>query len=52
MQDAARSAVENVVAVLCGHWPDPVNRVNPQVRQGDRWQGRHHSLEQNVSAEE
>ena len=32
MEDVARGSVENVVAVLSGHWPDPVNRVNPQVR--------------------
>jgi phosphoglycerate dehydrogenase-like enzyme len=32
MQDVARGAVENVVAVLGGHWPDAINLVNPQVR--------------------
>jgi D-3-phosphoglycerate dehydrogenase len=32
MQDVARGAIENVVSVLCGHWPDPVNRVNPEVQ--------------------
>ena len=32
MADVARGAVENVVSVLCGHWPDPANCVNPQVQ--------------------
>ena len=32
MQDVARGAIENVVSVLCGHWPDAVNRVNPEVQ--------------------
>lgn len=30
-QDVARGAVENVVAVLSGYWPDPENVVNPEV---------------------
>ena len=32
MADVARGAVENVISVLCGHWPDPANCVNPQVQ--------------------
>ena len=32
MQDVARGAIENVVSVICGHWPDPADRVNPQVQ--------------------
>jgi D-3-phosphoglycerate dehydrogenase / 2-oxoglutarate reductase len=31
MEDVARGAVENVVAVLSGHWPNPDNLVNPGV---------------------
>jgi hypothetical protein len=31
MQDVARGAVENVVALLSGHWPDPDNVVNQDV---------------------
>jgi D-3-phosphoglycerate dehydrogenase len=56
MQDVARGAVENVVAVLCGHWPDPVNCVNPQVRPrrplAEYDPLLFTALEQNVSAEE
>ena len=36
MEDVARGAVENLVAVLSGYWPDPANRVNPQVQPRDR----------------
>lgn len=32
MQDVARGAVENVVAILSGHWPLPANRVNPMLQ--------------------
>lgn len=32
MEDVARGAVENVVAVLGGCWPAPANRVNPQAQ--------------------
>jgi D-3-phosphoglycerate dehydrogenase len=31
MQDVKRGTVENLVAVLCGHWPPPENIVNPDV---------------------
>jgi D-3-phosphoglycerate dehydrogenase len=31
MQDVARGAVENVVAILAGHWPDSDNLVNRDV---------------------
>jgi len=30
-QDVAKGGVENVVAVLSDHWPDPENIVNPTV---------------------
>jgi D-3-phosphoglycerate dehydrogenase len=32
MEDVARGAVENVVAVLSGHWPHPANVVNRGVQ--------------------
>jgi phosphoglycerate dehydrogenase-like enzyme len=32
MQEVAQGGVENVVSVLCGHWPEAAHRVNPQVR--------------------
>lgn len=31
MQDVARGGVENLTAILCGYWPDPAHRVNPQT---------------------
>jgi D-3-phosphoglycerate dehydrogenase len=31
-QDVARGGVENMVAILSGHWPNPENIVNPSVK--------------------
>jgi phosphoglycerate dehydrogenase-like enzyme len=32
MQEVAQGGVENVVSILCGHWPELTHRVNPQAR--------------------